>query len=165
MIFLWRGCVIFFTIIHTVTAVGTVKKLFVQYFWKEQFTTFDNQCDVLQFSQVFFPYVPESLVLNWPPSEITKSRTCHHQKTAESRPCNPPKMAESPNLVSLGVASSGLSHFRGWQVQDSVFFWILEHSEIWGWQEGLDTLYLVILLKCHGKRSSVTAIRSPNHHK
>ena len=49
-------------------------------------------------------------VLNWPPSEITKSRTCH-----------PPKMAESPTLVSLGVASSGHCHFWGWQVLDLVF--------------------------------------------
>ena len=35
-------------------------------------------------------------VLNWPPSEMTKSRTCH-----------PKKMEESPILVTLGVASSG----------------------------------------------------------
>ena len=80
-------------------------------------------------------------VLNWPPSEMTKSRTCH-----------PKKMAESPALVTLGVASSGLCHFlgmashglchfRGWPVQDSVFFWILAHREIWGWQEGSATLY------------------------
>ena len=40
------------------------------------------------------------------------------------------------------MASPGLSHFRGWPVQDSVFFWILAHREIWGWQEGSDTLYL-----------------------
>ena len=70
-------------------------------------------------------------VLNWPPSEMTKSRICH-----------PKQMAESPTLVTLGVASSGLCHFRGWPVQDSVFFWILAHREIWGWQEGSATLYL-----------------------
>ena len=40
------------------------------------------------------------------------------------------------------MASPGLSHFRGWPVQDSVFFWILAHREIWGWQEGSDTLYM-----------------------
>ena len=37
---------------------------------------------------------------------------------------------------------SGLSHFRGWPVQDSVLFWILAHRKIWGWQEGSATLYL-----------------------
>ena len=51
LIFLWRGCVIFFTTVHTVTAVATVKntqtKLF-HYFWKKQFDTFDNQCDVFK---------------------------------------------------------------------------------------------------------------------
>ena len=95
-----------------------------------------------------FPYVPESRirVLNWPPLEMTKSRTCH-----------PHKMAESPTLMSLWVASSGLchflrvaspgpSHFRGWPFQDSVFFWILAHWEIWGWQEGSETLNLFFLV-------------------
>ena len=50
-----------------------------------------------------FAYVPESRknrVLNWPPSEMTMSMTCH-----------PQKIAESPTLVSLRVASSGLCHF------------------------------------------------------
>ena len=55
-----------------------------------------------------FPYVPKSRkktrVLNWPPSEMTKFRTCH-----------PQKMAESLILVSLG-----------WQVLDSAI--------VWGWQ-------------------------------
>ena len=71
-------------------------------------------------------------VLNWPLSEVAKSRTCYPQKMAESRICHPQKIAESPTLVSLGVASSGLCHFlgvaspglsyfRGWAVQDSVF--------------------------------------------
>ena len=35
-------------------------------------------------------------VLNWPPSEMTKSRTCH-----------PKKMAESPTVMTLGMESSG----------------------------------------------------------
>jgi hypothetical protein len=43
------------------------------------------------------------------------------------------------------VASSGLSHFRGWRVQDSVLFWILAHREIWGWQEGSATLYVAAI--------------------
>ena len=36
-----------------------------------------------------------------------------------------------------------LSHFRGWPVQDSVFFWILANGENWGWQEGSATLYKI----------------------
>ena len=46
-------------------------------------------------------------VLNLPPPEMNKSRTCHSQKMAESR-----------NLVSLRVASSRLCLFGGWQVRD-----------------------------------------------
>ena len=72
---------------------------------------------------------------------------------AESGTCHPQKIAESPTLVSLGVANSGLCNFLGvaspglslfrvWPVQDSVFFWILAHREIWGWQEGSATLYM-----------------------
>ena len=41
-------------------------------------------------------------------------------------------MAESPTLVSLGVASSGLCHFWGVASSGPVFFWILAHREIWG---------------------------------
>ena len=41
-------------------------------------------------------------------------------------------------LPFSGVASPELSNFRGWPVQDSVFFLVL------GWQEGLDTLYMEI---------------------
>ena len=54
------------------------------------------------------PYFPmcqnrrKNRVRNWPPSEMTESRTCHPQKMAESR-----------TLVSLGVASCGLCHFLG----------------------------------------------------
>ena len=40
LIFLWRGSVNFLTIVTTVT------KILAQYFWKKQFDTFDNQCDV-----------------------------------------------------------------------------------------------------------------------
>ena len=50
-------------------------------------------------------------VLNWPPSKMTTSRTCH-----------PKKMAESTTVVNSEVANCGLSHFKGWPVQDSVFF-------------------------------------------
>ena len=50
-------------------------------------------------------------------------------------------MARSGLCHFLGVASHGLYHSRGWPVQDSVFFWILAHREIWGWQEGSATLY------------------------
>ena len=38
--FLWGGSVNFFTTLTNVT------KILAQYFWKEQFDTFDNQCDV-----------------------------------------------------------------------------------------------------------------------
>jgi len=40
LIFLWRGSVNFLTTVTTVT------KILAQYFWKKQFDTFDNQCDV-----------------------------------------------------------------------------------------------------------------------
>ena len=40
-----RGCIIF---LATVTAVTTVFFLRPQYSWKEQFYTFDNQCDALR---------------------------------------------------------------------------------------------------------------------
>ena len=40
LIFLWRGCVNFLTTVTNVT------KILAQYFWKEQFDTFDNQYDV-----------------------------------------------------------------------------------------------------------------------
>ena len=40
---------IFLTTEYTVTAVTTVKRnIFFQYFWKEPFDTFDNQCHVLR---------------------------------------------------------------------------------------------------------------------
>ena len=40
---------IFLTTVAIVTAVTTVfKKKLSQYFWKEQFDTFDNRCDVLR---------------------------------------------------------------------------------------------------------------------
>ena len=56
-------------------------------------------------------------------------------------------MAESPTMVSLELASSGLCHFlgvasvglslfRGWPVQDSIFSGI--------WQEGSNTLYHLV---------------------
>ena len=35
-----------------------------------------------------FPHVPEWIkfrVMNWPPSEMTESKTCHPQKLAQSR--------------------------------------------------------------------------------
>ena len=44
-------------------------------------------------------------------------------------------------LPFLGVASPGLSQFRGWPIQDSVYFWILAHKEIWRLPEGWVTLY------------------------
>ena len=40
LIFLWRG------IVNFLTTVTNVTKILAQYFWKEQFDTFDNQCDV-----------------------------------------------------------------------------------------------------------------------
>ena len=50
MIFLWSGCVIFLTTVTTtVTAVTTVIFFVLsQYFWKDQFDTFDYQCDILR---------------------------------------------------------------------------------------------------------------------
>ena len=68
-------------------------------------------------------FFEKNTVLNWPPSEKTKSRTCHPQKC--------PRMSQT--LVILGVASSRLyhflwvaspwlSHFRGWPFQNSVVF-------------------------------------------
>ena len=39
-----------------------------------------------------FPYLPESRknrVINWPPFEMTKSRTCHPQKITKPRTCHP----------------------------------------------------------------------------
>ena len=52
------------------------------------------------------------------------------------------KMAESPTLVSFGVTSPRLCHFLGVASLGLCFFWILAHREIWGWQEGSDTLYM-----------------------
>ena len=57
-------------------------------------------------------------VLKWPSPEMTKSRTCH-----------PFKFAEFRTFLSLWVTSSGLCHFRGIPVQDSVVFVILGHRE------------------------------------
>ena len=48
-------------------------------------------------------------VLNWPPSEMTKSRTCH------------PKKWQSPELATLKLTRVGDSAiFWGWQVMDIV---------------------------------------------
>ena len=59
-----------------------------------------------------FPYVLESRknrVLNWPPSEMTKSRTCHLKKW------------QSPELATLKLTRVGDSAiFWGWQVMDIV---------------------------------------------
>ena len=60
-------------------------------------------------------------VLIWPPPEMAKSRTCHPKN---GRVQNLPSL-NSPELGTLqflGVASHGLSHFRGWPVRDSGFF-------------------------------------------
>ena len=38
----------FLNIVHPVTAVSTVNQKLSQYFWKDQFDTFCNQCDVLR---------------------------------------------------------------------------------------------------------------------
>ena len=51
--FLRKSFMIVLTTITTVTAVTSVKKrrkksLLSQYFWKEQFDTFDNRCDILR---------------------------------------------------------------------------------------------------------------------
>ena len=74
-----------------------------------------------------------------------------------------PKKWQSPELATSKLTRIGtlqffggpeLSHFRGWPVQDSCFFfWILAHREVWGWQEGSNTLYKPLLLSslnnCH----------------
>ena len=56
--------------------------------------------------------MPESrqknIILNCPPSEMTKVQNLLPQRMAETR-----------TLVSLGVASPGLSHFWGWQALES----------------------------------------------
>ena len=82
-----------------------------------------------------FPYVPES--------RKKESRTGHSQKMAESRTCHPLTHQSWGLCHFLGVASPGLCHFFG--VASSglcFFFWILAHRQIWGWQEGSDTLYI-----------------------
>ena len=96
-----------------------------------------------------FPYVPES-------RKKTESWTGHPQKMAESRTYHPQKMAESPTVVSLGVAcyglghfwrvaSPGFSHFRGWPVQDSVFFGIWNIEKFGGGKKDQTPVYYILL--------------------
>ena len=71
---------------------------------------------------------------------------CQNPKKQESWTGHPlkwlsPGLASSGLCLFWGVANHGLSHFGGWPVQDSVFFLIVAHREIWGWQEGWVTLY------------------------
>ena len=60
-------------------------------------------------------------VLNWPPPGMTKSKTCHPQIMTQSRTVVSLGMPGSGLCHFLGVASPGLSHSRGWPVQDSDF--------------------------------------------
>ena len=68
--------------------------------------------------------------------------SCHPQNL-------PPTELASPKLTRVGDSAI----FWGWQVLDLViseggkfrtlfFFWLLAHREIWGWQEGSNTLYI-----------------------
>ena len=97
-----------------------------------------------------FPNVPEYRqnyrVLNWPPSEMAESRTCHPKKMAESITLVGLGVASSGVCHLLGVASSGLCHFRGWPVHVCFFFGILANNEIRGWQEGWAILYVAPIL-------------------
>ena len=118
--------------------------IFSQHLILNPYRVFDPSChpqiSLILLATPKFPYVPETRkkVLNWLPSEITKLRTYH-----------PPKMAESPIPVSLGWQVLDFAFFWGWQVlalvisEDGQFmtFWILAHREIWRWQEGSNTLY------------------------
>ena len=61
-------------------------------------------------------------VLNWPPSEMTESRSCHSQKLAEYRTVVNLEVASSGLCHLLRVASYGLCHLMGWPAQDSVVF-------------------------------------------
>ena len=70
-------------------------------------------------------FFEKKTVLNWTPSEKTKSRTCHPQKC--------PRMSQTLVILGvassrlyhfLGVASPWLSHFRGWPFQNSVVFFM-----------------------------------------
>ena len=71
-----------------------------------------------------------------------------------------PELATPKKWQSPGLATPKLTRFVdsaifwGWQVLDFViseggqfwtlfFFWILAHREIWGWQEGSATLYVL----------------------
>ena len=40
----------------------------------------------------------------------------------------------------LGVASVGLSLFRGWPGQETIFSGFRHIGKFWGWQEGSNTL-------------------------
>ena len=66
-------------------------------------------------------------VLNWPPSEMTKSKTCHPPPFGEFRG------GKLWTLPFLGVTSPGLCHFREWPVQKSFFLSPIWHiRKLWG---------------------------------
>ena len=77
---------------------------------------------------------------------VLESRKKHSPKIATLKKLRSPGLA-TPKLTRVGdsailwgwqVLDSAI--FWGWPVQD--FFWILANREIWGWQEGSDTLYI-----------------------
>ena len=98
---------------------------------------------------------PEKKVLNWPPSEVTRSRTCHLQKMCQnpeeknkvlnwppsevtrSRTCHPKKMAKSSICHPQKMAVSNTGEFRGGKFWSLPFFgggkswtWLFQDSVI-----------------------------------
>ena len=60
-------------------------------------------------------------VLNRPPPELTKSKTCHPQKWQSPELATPKLTSVWDFAIFWGVASPGISHFRGWPVQHFFF--------------------------------------------
>ena len=71
----------------------------------------------------------KNIVLNWPPSEMTKSRTCHPKKNVRVQNLPLLNSPEMGTLPFLEVAGPELCHFSGWPVQCRTL--IFKASALW----------------------------------